>query len=346
MGHILNYKLWESYIYSIFEKKSGDVSKMVEEARSSESDEVKKMDGYDDVMTWFENGGPNRGKSIMDQDSMIRSMTYWNGDMMYDEDKIRILKLITSTAIKYKKSILDAQRMFFKNKKNEANIDDPISIKPETKYVEFSMGNDDVITNFFEDDKFDISSENIIRISDFIAGIKDSMSDDIEITEIAINSIASTSTVPSGINGGNEALVDLRIAAINKAATFAINNNKLSDNIKYSTEGRLPDNKGINDPSYDKAKWGKDKRESNSEVLAEYNKIFAPYRYAGLDVIVSYKDTVVNPPGEIIIRPDGTGEWSVGITWIKPQNIKKIRGGKPKKTKNFKTYKGRKCFQF
>ena len=121
MGHILNYKLWESYIYSIFEKKSGDVSKMVEEARSSESDEVKKMDGYDDVMTWFENGGPNRGKSIMDQDSMIRSMTYWNGDMMYDEDKIRILKLITSTAIKYKKSILDAQRMFFKNKKNEAN---------------------------------------------------------------------------------------------------------------------------------------------------------------------------------------------------------------------------------
>jgi hypothetical protein len=98
MSEILNFKKWaasinESHEYSsntfdnwkrfklVLESTSNDIDELVASARENDSDSVKSTPGYDAVMTWFDNEGPVKGKAAIDDDGILKSLKYWNGDL-------------------------------------------------------------------------------------------------------------------------------------------------------------------------------------------------------------------------------------------------------------------------
>jgi len=80
----LNYgnKLFESKENLILEQnESLSIDNLVANANKNDSEEVKGTGGYGEVMAWYSNEGPTKGKSLMSKDEMIECMKYWTGDM-------------------------------------------------------------------------------------------------------------------------------------------------------------------------------------------------------------------------------------------------------------------------
>jgi len=76
--YIKNYSGWQK----LYEQKSAnDLGSLVASAREKDSESVKSHPAYNQVMSWMERGGPVKGKSGMDESSIVKQMKYWNGDL-------------------------------------------------------------------------------------------------------------------------------------------------------------------------------------------------------------------------------------------------------------------------
>jgi len=81
--YIKNYSNWRA----LYEAKSNELVDLVKQARENDSDAVKSNSAYDKVMSWMERGGPKEGKTSMKEESLIKQMKYWNGDL---SSKVRV----------------------------------------------------------------------------------------------------------------------------------------------------------------------------------------------------------------------------------------------------------------
>ena len=74
-------KLFESNLELILEQKKSSISELVASANETDSEEVKGTAGYADVMAWYSNEGPSKGKPDMESSDMVKCMEYWTGDL-------------------------------------------------------------------------------------------------------------------------------------------------------------------------------------------------------------------------------------------------------------------------
>lgn len=74
---VKNYYNWKA----LYEAVSRELINLVEKAKENDSRSVKSHPAYDSVMSWMERGGPVKGKTSMSEESLIKQMKYWNGDL-------------------------------------------------------------------------------------------------------------------------------------------------------------------------------------------------------------------------------------------------------------------------
>ena len=251
-----------------------------------------------------------------------------------DDDKINILKKYVATAAKRKKNIEDALaiKLYPASAKNTVTSGSETDVTENpTEYAEFKFPmNTDIAKTFFGDDEVKIDGKFSNSISEFVSGIKAQLPEGAKVTEVTVKAVASTSTVPSTKyfnSGGNEKLVSLRLAAIEKDAFTALQANDLAGNVKYDKSGSLPNN----GPAYDKNKYGKDKRNANPAVREEYEKIFGEFRYSGLQILIAYQIESSTPTVTPTLDIKVTGEWKSYITWSEPSKQKNTTKWKPGK---------------
>lgn len=75
--YIKNYSNW----MALYEAASNELVNLVKKARENDSDLVKSNPVYNSVMSWMERGGPEEGKTTMKEETLIKQMRYWNGDL-------------------------------------------------------------------------------------------------------------------------------------------------------------------------------------------------------------------------------------------------------------------------
>ena len=75
--YIKNYSNWKA----IYEAASNELVNLVKRARENDPQSVKSHPAYSSVMSWMERGGPKEGKTSMSEESLIKQMKYWNGDL-------------------------------------------------------------------------------------------------------------------------------------------------------------------------------------------------------------------------------------------------------------------------
>jgi hypothetical protein len=91
--------VFEAYNALIEGKDTDTIKDLVSKIRESDSEEIKSQEGYEEVMKWFENEGPEKGQALIDTESMVKSLKYWLGDLSeetsasFERDQISIGKL-------------------------------------------------------------------------------------------------------------------------------------------------------------------------------------------------------------------------------------------------------------
>ena len=75
--YIKNYSNWKT----LYEAASNELLNLVKKAKESDPQSVKSHPAYNSVMSWMERGGPEKGKTSMSEESLIKQMKYWNGDL-------------------------------------------------------------------------------------------------------------------------------------------------------------------------------------------------------------------------------------------------------------------------
>ena len=80
-------KLFESNLELILEQKKSSISELVASANETDSEEVKGTAGYAEVMAWYSNEGPSKGKPDMESSDMVKCMEYWTGDLSSETGK-------------------------------------------------------------------------------------------------------------------------------------------------------------------------------------------------------------------------------------------------------------------
>lgn len=91
--------VFEAYNSLIEGKDPETIKDLIEKIKESDSEEIKSQEAYEEVMGWFENEGPRKGRASIDKESMIESLKYWLGDLSektsesFERDQISIGKL-------------------------------------------------------------------------------------------------------------------------------------------------------------------------------------------------------------------------------------------------------------
>ena len=75
--YIKNYSNWKA----LYEAASNELINLVKKAKEDDPQSVKSHPAYNSVMSWMERGGPEKGKTSMSEESLIKQMKYWNGDL-------------------------------------------------------------------------------------------------------------------------------------------------------------------------------------------------------------------------------------------------------------------------
>ena len=75
--YIKNYSNWKA----LYEAASSELINLVKKSRENDPQSVKSHPAYNSVMSWMERGGPEKGKTSMSEESLIKQMKYWNGDL-------------------------------------------------------------------------------------------------------------------------------------------------------------------------------------------------------------------------------------------------------------------------
>jgi hypothetical protein len=245
---------------------------------------------------------------------------------MKDTYKITMLNKFTEKASKMNKEIKNALAIRIYPSSVKSSVEKKEFIEagdPVIEYAEFKFpSNTDISKTFFLDDQYKIDNKYTNSISEFVSGIKAKLPEGAKVSQVTVKAVASTSQVPSTKyfnSGGNEKLVDLRTASIEKKTVEALKANGLADNIKFDKTGRLPNN----GPLYDKEKYGKAKRDADPAVKAEYEKIYGEYRFSGVQIMLAY--SIETPTTETTETLDiqNVGDWKGYIGWTEGSKRRK-----------------------